>query len=77
MSKARPRAQNVVVEDGCKITLPDEVVDHYRLQENTSLRLVEALGGILLIPLTDDPMTKSLRAEIEKWQALGSESFLR
>ncbi len=68
--------QNLVIEDGCKITLPDEVIDHYDLKTNSTLRVIETCSGILLTPLTDEPMAESLRAEIEEWQALGSESFL-
>jgi len=70
-------SQNVVIEDDRKITLPNKVVDHYGLQANMPLRVIEARAGILLIPLTDGSMTESLCAEIEEWQALGSESFLR
>lgn len=69
--------KNLIVEDGCKITLPNKVVDRYGLQANRPLRIIETHAGILLIPLNDGSMTESLRAEIEEWQALGSESFLK
>ena len=53
MSKIRPMLQNVVIEDDCKITLPIEVVDHYGLQTNMQLRIIETHAGILLIPVTE------------------------
>ena len=37
--------------------------------------MIETRNGILLVPVTDDPMSESLRAEIEAWQAVGIESF--
>jgi bifunctional DNA-binding transcriptional regulator/antitoxin component of YhaV-PrlF toxin-antitoxin module len=67
-------SQNLLVERGRKITLPNEVIDHYGLKEDTPLRIIETRNGILLVPLTDEPMTESLRVEIEQWQALGVES---
>ena len=69
-------AQNLTIENG-RITLPKDVLGRYRLEDDTPLRMIETRNGILLIPLTDDPMTESLRAEIEEWQALGNESFLK
>jgi bifunctional DNA-binding transcriptional regulator/antitoxin component of YhaV-PrlF toxin-antitoxin module len=70
-------SQNVVIDNDCKITLPNEVIDHYGLQANMPLRVIETHAGILLIPLTDGSMTESLRDEIEEWQALGIESLLK
>lgn len=72
--RIREMSQNLSIQDG-KITLPKEVVGRYRLADDTSLRMIETRNGILLIPLTDEPMSPSLRAEIEEWQALGNESF--
>jgi len=66
-------SQKLLVEDGRKITLPNEVIDHYGLKKDTPLRIIETRNGILLVPLTDEPMTESLRAEIEEWQALSAE----
>ena len=63
------------MENGGKITLPEEVVDRYQLEEDTAVRVIETRNGILLIPLSDAPMNDALRAELEEWQALGLESF--
>lgn len=67
-------AQNLTIENG-RITLPKDVVGRYRLNDDTPVRMIETSNGILLIPLTDEPMSPSLLAEIEEWQALGAESL--
>ncbi len=67
-------SQNLILENG-KITLPREVVGRYGFENDTPVRMIETGNGILLIPLTDGPMTESLQAELEEWQALGSETF--
>ena len=65
---------NLLVQNG-KIALPKDVIGHYRLDDDAPVKMIETRNGILLIPLTDDPMSESLRAEIEAWQAVGIESF--
>ena len=67
-------AQNLTIENG-RITLPEDVVGRYRLNDETPVRMIETSNGILLFPLTDEPMSPSLLAEIEEWQALGAESM--
>lgn len=64
-----------MVEDGGKITLPETVRDRYGLAEDTPLRIIETRIGILLVPLTSEPMKEDLRSELEEWQALGAESL--
>jgi len=65
---------NLLVQNG-KIALPKDVIGRYRLDDDTPVKMIETRNGILFIPLTDDPMSESLRAEIEAWQAVGIESF--
>jgi hypothetical protein len=67
-------SQNLTIENG-RITLPKDVVGRYRLEDDTPLRMIETRSGILLIPLTKEPMSSALGAEIAEWQALGAESF--
>ncbi len=67
-------SQNLLVQNG-KIALPKDVIGRYRLDDDTPVKMIETRNGILFIPLTDDPMSESLRAEIEAWQAVGIESF--
>lgn len=68
-------SENLVVEDGGKITLPETVRDHYGLAQDTPLRVIETRSGILLVPLTGEPMSDALRAELGEWQSLGAESL--
>ena len=68
-------SQNLLVENGGKITLPEDLIDRYHLEEDKALRVIETRNGILLVPLTDEPMNDALRAELEAWQALGAENF--
>lgn len=68
-------SENLIVEDGGKITLPESVREHYGLAEDTPLRVIETRSGILLVPLTSEPMSEDLRSELDEWQALGSESL--
>jgi hypothetical protein len=69
-------SQNLTIEDG-RITLPKDVVGRYRLDDDTPLRIVETRSGILLIPLTKEPMSSALNAEIAEWQTLGAENHER
>ncbi|MGH9931617.1 MAG: AbrB/MazE/SpoVT family DNA-binding domain-containing protein [Pyrinomonadaceae bacterium] len=68
-------SQNLVVENGGKITLPENLIDRYHLEDDKTVRVIETRNGILLVPLTEEPMNEALCAELEAWQALGAESF--
>ena len=68
-------SKKVFVDNDGAITLPEEVLKHYGLSENMCVRIVETRCGILLIPLTDEPMSETLLAELEEWQSLGAESI--
>lgn len=68
-------SEKLIVEDGGKITLPESVREHYGLAEDTPLRIIETRGGILLVPLTSEPMTEELRSELEDWQSHAAESL--
>jgi len=37
--------------------------------------MIENHNGILLVPLTREPMNAELRAELEEWQRLGAASL--
>ncbi len=67
--------EKLVIEGGGKITLPGDVLDRYGLTEETSVRIIETQKGILLVPLTDEPMSEALSAELREWQTLGGESW--
>ncbi len=68
-------SSNLIVEDSGKISLPAEVRDHYGLTPDTPLRVIETRGGILLVPLTNEPMSEDLARELDEWQALSAASL--
>ena len=67
--------ETLTVEDGGKDTLPDAVQARYGFEARTPVRLIETQRGVLLIPLTAEPMDEALQAELAEWQALGAESL--
>ena len=67
--------ESVTLEDGGKITLPDVLRDRYGLSKDVRIRIIETRNGILLVPLTDEPMSEALVAELRDWQALGTSAL--
>lgn len=59
------------------LTLPPEIVERYQANKEMQFRIIETQKGVLLIPLTDEPMSGELKAELEEWQAAGAESWDR
>ena len=55
--------------------LPDALRKRYGFREETSVRVVETRNGVLLIPLTDAPMSADLAQELEEWQCLAASSW--
>ncbi|MEK6299528.1 MAG: AbrB/MazE/SpoVT family DNA-binding domain-containing protein [Acidobacteriota bacterium] len=68
-------ADNVTIEDGGKITLPAGVRARYGLNEHTPVRVIETRTGILLVPLTQEPMSESLADELQAWRSIGAETL--
>jgi hypothetical protein len=68
-------SESLFVEAGGRIRLPEWLTDRYHLAPDTQLRIVEAKGGILLVPLTADPMSEELKAELSDWQTLAQSSL--
>lgn len=66
---------NLTIGHDGKIALPSELRDRYDLKPETPIRVVETSDGILLIPITDAPMSAELAEELEEWQSLGAESW--
>ena len=65
----------LTVEENGKLTLPNEILERYRITKETRFRIIETQKGVLLIPLTDKPMSDELKNEIEDWQSLGAKSW--
>jgi len=64
----------VVGQDG-RVALSEETRQRYRLLPDTPVRVVETRSGVLLVPLTGDPMSPELAAELSQWQGLGAGSW--
>ncbi len=58
-----------------QVTLPEDVQERYGLRPEVSVRLIETRSGLLLVPLTDAPMSAEMAQEIQEWQALGAASW--
>ena len=65
----------ITVEDGGKITLPSDLQHRYGLATDTRIRIIEARNGILLVPVTAEPISDELAAELSEWQSLGNASM--
>lgn len=40
-----------------------------------SVRLIETRSGLLLVPLTDAPMSVELAQEVQEWQAMSQQTW--
>lgn len=58
-----------------EIELPDKVRERYGLTPETPVRIIETRSGILLIPLSDAPMSAELAEELAEWEELGAEAW--
>lgn len=64
-----------VIQPGGAITLPAELRQRYGMEPNTPVRIIATRSGILIVPLTDEPMDPALAAELKEWQALGTQGW--
>ena len=64
----------IVGRDG-QVTLPSDVQERYGLRPEVSVRLIETRSGLLLVPLTDAPMSAELAQELQEWQAIGADTW--
>ena len=58
-----------------EIALPDEVRERYGFVPDAPIRIIETSTGILIVPLTDAPMSPELEQELLAWQSLGAETW--
>ena len=63
--------KTLTIETGGKVTLPDAARARYGMNEATRIRIIETQNGLLLVPLTDEPMS----AALAEWQELSAESW--
>lgn len=65
-------AEVLTIKENGTFTLPDDITERYQFKKETNFRIIETQNGVLLIPLSDEPMNSELSSEIEEWQAVGS-----
>lgn len=65
----------LTIEENGKLTLPNNIVERYQFKRETQFRIIQTQKGILLIPLTDEPMNDELKTELEEWQAIGADGW--
>jgi hypothetical protein len=53
------------------------LLHRHGLASNSRVRLLETRQGILLVPLTDEPMSPELTQELAEWQTLGTTAWDR
>ncbi len=67
--------KNLTIGQSGEIALPEEVRARYGLSSETPVRVIETRTGILLVPLTDEPMSAELTQELAEWQALSTKPW--
>ena len=58
-----------------EIALPANLRKRHGITEDTPIRVIETRNGILLVPLTSEPMSPALAQELAEWQALAPRSW--
>jgi bifunctional DNA-binding transcriptional regulator/antitoxin component of YhaV-PrlF toxin-antitoxin module len=66
---------NLSVEASGAIRLPDELRERYGFHKDTPVRVIETRNGILLVPLTDAPVSPELARELAEWQSMAASSW--
>ena len=52
----------LTIKENGKFTLPDDIVERYQFKRETQFRIIETQKGVLLVPMTNEPMNE--RTEI-------------
>ena len=65
----------LTIKENGKFTLPDDIVERYQFKRETQFRIIETQKGVLLIPMTSEPMSSELKNELEEWQAIGENAW--
>ena len=66
---------SLTMQSGGQLTLPPQLCERYGLTPATSIRIVETRTGLLLVPLTDEPMDPELARELAEWQEMSLDSW--
>ena len=65
----------LTLEAGGKVVLPEALRMRYGFEQNVPIRVIETASGILLVPLTNEPMSVAVREELAAWQSLSAEAW--
>lgn len=65
----------LTLEPNGTIKLPKKSLERYGFEEKTPIRVIETKEGVLLIPLSGQPMSDELKQEIAQWQEAASETW--
>jgi len=52
------------------VTFSAELRGRYHLDPSTQVRVIETRHGLLLVPLSAEPMAPELQRELAEWQSL-------
>ena len=66
---------SVNVDAHGSVALPADMRQRCGLAPDTPIRLIETRNGILLVPLTEEPMSAELAAELEQWQTVSTSTW--
>jgi hypothetical protein len=66
---------NLLMKPDGALPLPPALVQRYGLTPETPIRVIETQSGILLVPITNQPMSKELAEELAQWQQLSMECW--
>jgi bifunctional DNA-binding transcriptional regulator/antitoxin component of YhaV-PrlF toxin-antitoxin module len=66
---------SVLIGPDGNLTIPTEIRHKYQMEPATPVRIVETSSGILVIPITDSPMSEELQSELAEWQSLSLETW--
>ncbi len=65
----------MTIERDGKLALPPDLQERCGMLPETSVRVIETRSGILLVPLTNMPMSAELTEELQDWQALSQSAW--
>lgn len=65
----------LLLEANGTIKLPKTSLKRYGFEQKMPVRLIETNEGILLVPITDEPMSKELKQELAEWQESAGETW--
>ena len=68
---------NVIVGRQGEVILPEAVLNRYGFVPDIAIRVAETKGGVLLVPITDGPMSGSLADEVDACATTGDPTDLR